>query len=73
MVVMRNKGVAFFLSLTLLPLPATAEIVISEVMYDVAGSDSKAEWIEIQNTGSTAIDISKWKVRDTSNHVRNAV
>lgn len=41
---------------------ARAQIVISEVMYDAPGSDSKAEWIEIYNTGAVPIDIGTWKL-----------
>src|SRR5262249_36603235 len=32
----------------------------------------KAEWIELQNIGTEAVDISKWKINDGSNHVFNA-
>jgi len=40
-------------------------------MYNAPGSDSKAEWVELQNTGNNAVDISKWKLNDGSNHVFN--
>jgi|GEM_PF-705656 len=55
-----------------LPRLASAQVVISEIMYDAPGSDSKAEWIELQNTGDTPVDIAKWKLNDGSNHVLNA-
>jgi hypothetical protein len=41
-------------------------------MYDAPGSDSKAEWVELQNIGTNSVDISKWKFNDGSNHVLNA-
>ena len=41
-------------------------------MYDAPGADTKTEWIELQNTGTDSIDISKWKLNDGSNHVLNA-
>lgn len=41
-------------------------------MYDVPGSDSKTEWVELQNIGGSAADMSKWKFNDGSNHVLNA-
>ncbi len=41
---------------------ASAQAVISEIMYDPKDTDSSAggEWIEVQNTGSSAIDLTKW-------------
>ena len=57
------------LSIVLLPLSVNAEIVISEIMYDLPGSDSGREWIEIQNTGASAADISGWKLFEgNTNH-----
>jgi hypothetical protein len=56
----------------LIPHVASAQVIISEIMYDVPGSDAKAEWIELQNIGTEAVDISKWKINDGSNHVLNA-
>jgi hypothetical protein len=40
---------------------ANAQVAITEVMYDVEGSDSGREWIEVTNTSASAIDISTWK------------
>ena len=37
-----------------------AQVVISEVMYDIEGSDTGREWVEIENTGDS-VDISTWK------------
>lgn len=41
---------------------ASAQVVISEIMYDPKGTDANAggEWIEIQNNDSAAIDLTKW-------------
>jgi hypothetical protein len=38
-----------------------AQLVINEVDYDMNGSDN-AEWIEIKNNGSTAVDINGYKL-----------
>lgn len=51
-------------------------IVISEIMYDLPGSDTAGsasrEWIEIKNIGTSSVDITGWKLFDGSNHVLNA-
>ena len=38
-----------------------AQVIISEVMYDLEGSDSTREWVEIYNSGSDAVDLLKWR------------
>ena len=53
------------LSLFLVPFPAYAQMVISEIMYDLDGSDSGREWVEVFNTGGTAIDLSAWKLYES--------
>jgi len=55
----------FFLSLIFLFLGthlAFAQVVITEIMYDPKGTDGNAggEWIEVQNTDSVSIDLTKW-------------
>lgn len=46
-----------------------AQVIVSEIMYDLSGADSDREWIEVQNIGSTPVDISGWKFReDDTNH-----
>lgn len=37
-------------------------------MYDVEGSDTGAEWIEIYNNGSNAIDVSTWHFYEAETH-----
>ena len=52
-----------------------AQIVITEV--DSAGSSATdgyaADWFELTNTGSTAVNITGWKMDDNSNLFANAV
>jgi hypothetical protein len=52
---------------------ASAAIIISEV--DAAGSAAAygADWFELTNTGSSAVDITGWKMDDNSNLFANAV
>ncbi len=61
---------AFSICLCLfLPRLTFAAIIISEIMYDPSGGDTNHEWIELENTGDSAVDISDWKLFEgTSNH-----
>ncbi|MDB5224783.1 MAG: Lamin globular tail-like protein [Candidatus Adlerbacteria bacterium] len=51
------------------PFSVQASVVITEVMYDPSGSDTGREWIEVTNTGSSAVDISDYKLFEANiNH-----
>ena len=59
------------------PLNANASshnLIISEVMYNLDGSDSKREWIELYNPTAASISVidgageNSWRFFDTSNH-----
>lgn len=54
----------------ILPFSARAAMLFTEVMYDPDGSDADREWVELQNTGDTSVDISGWKFgdADSPNH-----
>lgn len=56
------------ISLFLAPLPALAQVVVTEVMYDLAeGSDSGREWIEVYAV--SAVDLTQLKLLENgSNH-----
>ena len=51
------------------PTIAHANVTITEVMYDLEGSDTKREWVEIWNFGDSDVLISDWRFNDGSNHV----
>ncbi|MEN9614479.1 MAG: hypothetical protein RLZZ347_786 [Candidatus Parcubacteria bacterium] len=56
-------------SLLVIPSVCFGQVVISEIMYDVSGTDTGREWIELQNTGSSAVDLASWKLVEAStNH-----
>lgn len=61
-------------TLSLLASSLHAQVIISEVMYDPANTDSGHEWVEIYNnsSGSVAID-SNWRFYDISNHTLNLI
>ena len=52
-----------------LPSTASAQISITEIMYDLEGGDSGREWIEIYNSSSNSINLSDWKFfENDTNH-----
>jgi hypothetical protein len=44
--------------------PARAALVLSEVVANEVGSDVTGEWIEIFNTGGSALDLTDYKIGD---------
>jgi hypothetical protein len=75
------KSIRFFytlciVSLALVCAPYTVfgfgeQIKITEIMYDLEGTDTDREWIEVHNETGTEIDLTGWKFYDGSNHVLN--
>ncbi|MDO8579349.1 MAG: lamin tail domain-containing protein [bacterium] len=54
------------------PLATHAQIIITEVMYDLPGTDAGREWIEIKNIGDMVIDLSVYKLFEAeTNHKIN--
>jgi hypothetical protein len=55
---------------------ARAEVIISEIMYDPAGTDNDItvtpqvhrEWVELYNTGASAVDLSGWQFGDSQDN-----
>ena len=46
-----------------------ASVAINEIMYDLEGSDSGREWIEVYNSGSSSVDLSSYKFFESgTNH-----
>lgn len=62
----RNSLAIFLL---LFPFPLLASVRISEVMYDLEGTDTGREWIEIENIGSASVDLSNYRLLEAGvNH-----
>jgi hypothetical protein len=57
---------ALLLSLHLSPLigASSPTLLVSEVLYDVVGTEPDGEWIEIYNAGGSVIDLSSFKIGD---------
>ncbi len=72
---MSNRRFLFSLFFLLLaPTSAHASVLLTEIMYDVSGTDTGREWVEITNTGSSSIDISAFKFFEANtNHTLSVV
>ena len=57
------------LAFTLVVCVARGDVIISEIMYNAAGSDSGSgfnkEWYELYNTGDTEVNLTGWRVGDS--------
>jgi len=61
------------LGLLFLPTLALANIEITEIMYDLEGTDTGREWIEVWNKGNEDVDITDWKFYEAEvNHKINS-
>lgn len=59
---MRYRIILFFIATFLLPYSqVSANLVINEIMYDLEGTDTGREWIEIYNNSDAQIDLSTYK------------
>lgn len=58
--------IAATIAAMLLPIGASAQVVISEIMYDYPGTEEsgKHDWVEIFNSGSSAVSLSEWRLRE---------
>ncbi|MDD5749440.1 MAG: lamin tail domain-containing protein [Patescibacteria group bacterium] len=51
-----------------------SDLLFSEIMYDVPGSDSGQEWVEVYNAGQEEIIVtSSWRFFDSAKHILNLV
>lgn len=67
------RTLCVLLAVSVSTLPATAAVVISEIMYNPDGSDTEVgaskEWVELYNNGATAVDLSGWTLGDLQDGV----
>jgi len=57
----------YFPFYVLFTLPLCAQVLITEVMYDLDGTDSPNEFVELFNLSSTdTVDLTGWQIRDKS-------
>lgn len=63
-----HKALAILFALSL-PFSAYANMRITEIMYNLSGTDTGREWVEIHNDGASSVDLTGWKWNDGSNHL----
>lgn len=69
MILAKNILRSGLLFATVMPGAAFASVQITEIMYDLEGSDGGFEWIEITNTGTAPVDVGTWRlVEANTNH-----
>lgn len=74
MMLKKNRRYLFCLFILFLPIFASADVQINEVMYDLDGSDTDREWIEILNSGESSVLISNYSFRENdTNHKLESV
>jgi hypothetical protein len=71
MVTPKTTSVLFFLLTLCVPLLVSADVIINEFLYDAPGTDTDQEYVELLNTGSAPVDLTKWKINDGSSHTFN--
>lgn len=63
------KNSAFLLVCIIFLPNLVSAMIINEIMYDVAGTDTGREWIEVHNNTNQDINFSEWKILENSvNH-----
>jgi len=65
---MLYKALIFFAFLFPVVIHANGSFIITEIMYNPEGSDTKREWVELKNIGSSPINIKDWRINDGTNH-----
>lgn len=67
---MKNMLPLFLFAVFLAPFSVSAQIAITEIMYDIeTGSDSGREWIEVWNSGTDTADLGLWRLFEAeTNH-----
>lgn len=61
------KFIAYILIYCIPPI-VSADVFISEIMYDQEGTDSKREWVEVYNSGPEISDFTQYKFLENEVH-----
>ena len=50
------------ISVTVNPASGSSDVILSEVLYDVSGTDDGLEWVELYNRGTSAVNLSGYSL-----------
>ena len=50
--------------LLLATFPVSAQLIFSEIMFNLEGSDTPNEFVEVYNSGTDSVDLSFWQISD---------
>ncbi len=64
----KTLKIIFIAAILSVALQSQAQVVITEIMYDLSGADTGREWIEIKNSSTDAVDLSHWKLFEENVH-----
>ncbi len=64
----RNRFLFLLFLALFVPQVSSAGVQITEVMYNPDGADTGAEWVELYNADSSAVNITGFKFNDGANH-----
>jgi hypothetical protein len=71
---MKNKKIVSLVALLIASATATqAQLIISEVDPNGSGASYAADWFELKNIGTSSVDITGWKMDDSSDAFATAV
>ena len=54
------------LLIQLVGVPLFGQVILSEIMYDLSGTDSPNEYVELFNLSDSAVNLEGWLIRDQS-------
>ena len=64
------KWSGFSICLFFIPIIVSAQVMITEIMYDLEGTDTGREWIEVYNAGASSVDLADWKLFEANTNHR---
>lgn len=63
---LRNSWYILLILVFATPVFLHAQVLITEIMYDLEGSDAKREWIEVFNGGNSEVVLTNFRLRENN-------
>lgn len=73
MAALSPRGIVVALAGWLVALSAPAQLLVSEVLYDPKSAEDRWEWIEVYNSGPTAVDLNGYVIDRVGDRERTEV